>query len=263
MPRLTLKFDDRIINQYAVDAEVTIGRLPDNTVVIDNPAVSGHHARVFLDGEQVVLEDLRSRNGTYVNDQHVVRATLKAGDVVLIGKHRIEYDETNDVAASTADGGATAPTMGATRYLDTRQHRAMLARLREARAARDHSAATTAQKTATGSGAPKGAGVLRVLAGAVEAPEYTLQAQSAIIGKSESALVRLRGWFKPHVAATIGRDGATYFVTASTGRVLVNGEHLDSRRELRDGDVLDVAGVVLEFRLKRESSHADPHPNVA
>ena len=55
MPKLTLKFNDRIIKEYVVESEATIGRLPDNTVVIDNPAVSGHHARVFLDGDQVVV----------------------------------------------------------------------------------------------------------------------------------------------------------------------------------------------------------------
>ena len=262
MPKLVLKFDDRIIKEYAVESEVTIGRLPDNTVVIDNPAVSGHHARVVLDGDQATLEDLRSRNGTYLNDQHVVRAPLKDGDVVLIGKHRIQYDEANEVAATAAEG-ATAPTMGATAYLDTRQHRAMLAKLREARAARDRAAASKTGKTPTASGAPDGAGVLRTLAGGVDATEYTLEAQSSIIGKSDSALVRLRGWFKPHVAATIVKDGAAYFVSPATGRTAVNGEHLHSRRELRDGDVLDIAGVVLEFRVRRSSGNGDTQPNVA
>ena len=135
MPKLLLKFDDRVINEYPIDSEATIGRLPENTIVIDNPAVSGHHARVFVDGDQVVVEDLRSKNGTYVNEQHVYRSALKNGDVLIIGKHRLEYADTNEVAASIADE-ATTPTMGPTKYLDTRQHRARLMRLREAKAAR-------------------------------------------------------------------------------------------------------------------------------
>jgi pSer/pThr/pTyr-binding forkhead associated (FHA) protein len=145
MPKLLLKFDDRLINEYPVESEATIGRLPDNTVVIDNPAVSGHHARVFVDGDRVVVEDLRSKNGTYVNDQHVIRATLKSGDVLLVGKHRIEYADTNDVAAATAKAAAL-PTMGPTAYLETRQHRTMLTRLREERAARDRGAAQKAAR---------------------------------------------------------------------------------------------------------------------
>ena len=52
MAKLVLTFDERVLAEYPVDAEsdTTIGRLPDNTVVIDNPAVSGHHARIFVDG---------------------------------------------------------------------------------------------------------------------------------------------------------------------------------------------------------------------
>jgi pSer/pThr/pTyr-binding forkhead associated (FHA) protein len=136
MPKLLLTIDDRIINEYNLESEATIGRLPDNTIVIDNPAVSGHHARVFVDGDQVVVEDLRSKNGTYVNEQHVYRSALTSGDVLTIGKHRLQYADTNEVATSFADD-ATTPTMGPTTYLDTRQHRARLMRLREARASRD------------------------------------------------------------------------------------------------------------------------------
>ena len=262
MPKLVLKFDDRILKEYPVEAEVTIGRLPDNTVVIDNPAVSSHHARVFLDGGQLVVEDLRSKNGTYLNEQHVVRAALKSGDVLQIGKHRLEYAETDDVAASSPVG-APPPTIGPTAYLDTRQHRAMLAKLREARAARDRAASATGKSTSSASAGPGRFAVLRVLGGGVDATEYTLQGQSSIIGKSESAVVRLRGWFKPQVAASIVKDGPAYVLTPATGRTLVNGEPVHGKRELRDGDVLDIAGVVFEFRVNGVSGQANPRPNVA
>ena len=261
MPKLVLKFDDRVIKEYAVEAEVTIGRLPDNTVVIDNPAVSSHHARLFREGDQLVVEDLRSKNGTYLNDEHVVRAALKSGDVLQIGKHRIEYAETNDVVVGTAVA-APPPTIGPTAYLDTRQHRAMLAKLREARAARERAAAANDKSSDTSVNADR-IGVLRVLGGGVDGSEYTLHAQSSIIGKSESAVVRLRGWFKPRVAAAIVKDGPAYYLTPSTGRTLVNGEHLHSKRQLRDGDVLDIAGVVFEFRVNGVAGEADPRPNVA
>jgi hypothetical protein len=169
MPKLVLKFDDRTINEYPVESEAMIGRLPDNTIVIDNPAVSSHHARVFVDGEQMVVEDLRSKNGTYVNEQHVVRATLKNGDVLLIAKHKIEYADTDEVAASAAEG-TTPPTMGPTAYLDTRQHRARLARLRQARAARDRAAPQSDELGGSGRAAAD-PGVLRGLAGDLDESE--------------------------------------------------------------------------------------------
>jgi hypothetical protein len=94
MAKLVLTFEERVLGEYPVDAEseTTIGRLPDNTVVIDNPAVSGHHARIFVDGADYILEDLRSKNGTYVNEKHVVRRALCDGDMLLIGNHRLVFE---------------------------------------------------------------------------------------------------------------------------------------------------------------------------
>ena len=51
MPRLILRFENLHLGEYGVGPSVTIGRLPDNTVVINNPTVSGHHARVYRDGD--------------------------------------------------------------------------------------------------------------------------------------------------------------------------------------------------------------------
>ena len=47
MPQLVLQFEGRVLKECSVGLMLTIGRLPDNTVVIDNPAVSSHHAAVF------------------------------------------------------------------------------------------------------------------------------------------------------------------------------------------------------------------------
>lgn len=135
MPTLTLQFEGRTLKEYPVGASMTIGRLPDNTVVIDNPAVSAHHARVFRDGEDVVLEDLRSTNGTFVNDRHVYRHALRNGDVVLVGKHKLVFDRAREVDASPAEPALSG--LGDTVYLDTRKHRELLATLRDARAEAD------------------------------------------------------------------------------------------------------------------------------
>jgi pSer/pThr/pTyr-binding forkhead associated (FHA) protein len=59
--------------------------------MVDNPAVSGHHARIFRDDEDVILEDLSSTNGTFVNGQHTTRHALRHGDVVLVGKHLLVF----------------------------------------------------------------------------------------------------------------------------------------------------------------------------
>ena len=67
---------------------MTIGRAPDNDIPIDNLAVSNYHARVYVEAGSLVVEDLNSLNGSFLNDIRVERAMLKDGDTILIGKHR-------------------------------------------------------------------------------------------------------------------------------------------------------------------------------
>ena len=114
---------------------VTIGRQPDNVFCVDNPAVSGHHARVYAEGDHYVIEDIESFNGTYVNGQRISKVTLKDGDNVTIGKHTIEFrDDVRSVAGpygsfSSAVGGqlARTPQLDPTVVLDTAKAKEMLA----------------------------------------------------------------------------------------------------------------------------------------
>ena len=92
MPRLILKLDERELHECAVGAHpVSIGRLPGNTVIIDHPAVSGRHARVYREVNDYVLEDLKSTNGTFVNDKPIERHLLLEGDLILIGTHTLSF----------------------------------------------------------------------------------------------------------------------------------------------------------------------------
>jgi ABC-type multidrug transport system ATPase subunit/pSer/pThr/pTyr-binding forkhead associated (FHA) protein len=66
---------------------IRVGRAPDNEVVLDYPAVSGHHARITLTGGQAWIEDLGSTNGTALGrpERKITRAPLSAEDVVFFG----------------------------------------------------------------------------------------------------------------------------------------------------------------------------------
>src|ERR1044072_4740818 len=67
MARLILSLDGSVMAEYNMNKErYTIGRLPDNDIRIDNPAVSGHHSLVINILNDSFLEDLNSTNGTYV-----------------------------------------------------------------------------------------------------------------------------------------------------------------------------------------------------
>ena len=66
--------------------EITIGRLLDNNIVIDNPKVGRHHAKIVMDGSGVfTILDLQSTNGTYVNGRKVKgMQTIKPGDRIMV-----------------------------------------------------------------------------------------------------------------------------------------------------------------------------------
>ncbi len=89
MSRLVLKFEGAALKEVPLGTRpVTIGRAPDNDIPIDNLAVSNYHARVYVEAGSLVVEDLNSLNGSFLNDIRVERAMLKDGDAILIGKHR-------------------------------------------------------------------------------------------------------------------------------------------------------------------------------
>src|SRR5437763_3524478 len=71
--------------KYPLAGEVMVGRDRTCSIVLSHPAVSRRHAKITLGGSAPVLEDLKSANGTYVNNNRVERANLKAGDVVRFG----------------------------------------------------------------------------------------------------------------------------------------------------------------------------------
>src|ERR1700688_1382341 len=104
MSRLVLKFETEMLKEVPLGTRpVTIGRAPDNDIQIDNLAVSNYHARVYVEAGSLVIEDLNSLNGSFLNDIRVDGAMLKDGDPILIGKHRILVAQSHD-AALQADG---------------------------------------------------------------------------------------------------------------------------------------------------------------
>jgi hypothetical protein len=263
MPKLIVQFEDRVLSECVIGPQgVTIGRLPGNHVVIDNPAVSSFHARVLRDGLRCILEDLQSTNRTFVNDKAVTRHELRSGDVVTIGKHTLLFDGRATEEPVQATPVETVPELGGTMVLDTKQQRALLAKMEEeaqakrAAAATAPSAAPAAAATPPAPPAPPRLGLLRVLSGRSDRTEYDLEAHTTIVGRADTALVRLKGWFKPRVALAIARKGESYSVTPMGGKSSVNGEPLSARRELVEGDIIKVSGLVLQFHLAAGNQRA-------
>ena len=94
MAKLTLKYEASVIKEIPLrKPQLSVGRAPDNDVVIDNLAVSGHHAKLLVEEGRFLVEDLSSMNGTFLNNQRIRRSPLKDGDEILIGKHCLVFQD--------------------------------------------------------------------------------------------------------------------------------------------------------------------------
>lgn len=87
---------------YLLSAEVTtIGRAPDNTIVLTDAAASRRHAQIHREGHQYILSDLGSRNGTLVNGRRLEGPwTLEQADEILIGDTLLRFEDPNATAPS-------------------------------------------------------------------------------------------------------------------------------------------------------------------
>jgi len=72
--------------------ETTIGRDRGNLIVLDDPGVSGRHARIVLRGTEHRLVDLQSTNGSHLNGIRILEVGLRPGDSILIGSTVLRYE---------------------------------------------------------------------------------------------------------------------------------------------------------------------------
>ncbi|MBZ5523128.1 MAG: FHA domain-containing protein [Acidobacteriia bacterium] len=250
MAKLYLKFEQAVLKEVSLSQGVlTIGRLPDNVLQIDNLAVSGHHAKIYWEQNHYSVEDLGSLNGTYVNNQRVGKAALKEGDQIVIGKHLLQFKDDGQkvpTQQSFTKTGPATPKLEATVMLDTRKAQEMIAAGAPAAGSGPPGASRPATTTTY---VRERVGILNVLEGKVEHEQYVLTGKMTMIGKSDMATIRLRGFFAPRTAALISRRENKYFVAASGEKVKVrvNGEEIAGQHELKEGDMLEVANFKATF----------------
>lgn len=245
MAKLYLKFDQSVLKEITLSqAPTTIGRLPDNTVQIDNLAVSGHHARITWEKDHYEIEDLGSLNGTYINNERVGKARLRHCDVVKIGKHEIEFrgEGAAPVAAIQTKTGPSIPKLENTVLLDTKHAHEMLASRGSSAPAAMAAAATPAKERI---------GLLSVVEGKTDSEKYILTSKMTMIGKSAMATIKLKGWFAPTSAALISRRENRYFIAPEHKvRVKINGEDVQGQRELAAGDLIEIHKMKAAFSFQ-------------
>ena len=88
------------------EGENLLGRDPDVSVSIDAPGVSRRHARIVVSGESVTLEDLGSKNGTYLREERLARpAVLADGDFFRLGRLLLVFRMVARIGSTRTEGG--------------------------------------------------------------------------------------------------------------------------------------------------------------
>jgi hypothetical protein len=209
MPKITVMMDGAVHSEVTLTKERTsIGRRPYNDVVIENLTVSGEHAVLILSGDQVMVEDLHSTNGTYIDGKSVKRQVLRHGDVMDMGKYKVRFEADDNSA-----------------YDRTMVHQ----RPAPAPAAVGPSVAEPA---------PELKGVIKVLTGAAAGREMALTKVVTTVGKpgvSVAAITQRRhNYFVHHVE---GHD-----------RLTLNGNAVGEEPiVLKHGDRILLAGTEMQF----------------
>jgi len=242
MPKLLLKFNAAVIKEIPFDKDaLAVGRKADNDIVIDNPAISGHHCRLSVQGGTYFVEDLESTNGTFVNEKRVKKSGLRHNDVVGVAKHALVFLE-DAPAPETVPSAPVEPPSDATTVIPKEKQAEL--------------AAAAAGFAKTGN---ERAGWLRVLKGAVGAGEHELKGMSTYIGKSDRVQIMIKGaglfGSAPEVAASVHRKPEGYVLVAVTeGYPVVNGAKIVGSVVLNEGDIIECGATTMQFELRNPAS---------
>ena len=104
MPKLVVLSEGLTGRTYELKVEkTTIGRVEDNAFQIPEQSVSSHHCEVLLKGSDVVVKDLDSTNGTYINGEKISERQLKPGQILRLGQVEMRLEGDGQAAGTAAD----------------------------------------------------------------------------------------------------------------------------------------------------------------
>jgi len=261
-----------VIREVPLDKErIMIGRKPSNEIQIENLAVSGEHACIVTILNDSFLEDMGSTNGTLVNGNPIKKHILQNNDVIEIGKYKLKY-----VAGAPAAAHAGNEDFEKTMILRPSAKPAAPKPASELAPAAKPSMPPPAPKPSMPPPTPKStmapAAPAATAAPAVKPaqpaapavakpgePPHLLAAVQILTGPSagrELDLVKnLTTLGKPGLqVAVITRRPQGYFITHVEGAKfpIINGKMIDAQAQpLRDHDVIELAGVKMEFFIKK------------
>jgi hypothetical protein len=219
---------------------VLVGRHPANDIVVDNLAVSFQHAKIESIGDEFLLVDLKSENGTFVNDQPVKSHWLADGDVILIGKHQLGFADPKAQNRPAKMSASIIPTM----QMDTEKFRELLRK-------RGQELPPPAEKGDASPPAPASAPRAALCFLSDSKDDLILGEKQIRIGKAVNADIRLRGLGVGYTAAVINRleDGWYLHYVGGWRRVRVNNQPVRLSVRLNRLDLITLGRLKMQFVL--------------
>jgi len=219
-PRLIVKLKNRPLKTYNFTGkQITIGRLPENDIVIDNLSVSRQHAVIHAVRSGHVIRDLGSKNGTLLNGEKVEQCELCGGDTIQIGKYEIVFQVTTgeEECADTLDQTVIIP----------RFHSGNAPGREDRHAEKDDFPRLYRRS---------------------EQEEYPIEGGSLVIGRSRESDIRLKGLFAPRVKVNIHKIGPDWVMQADGQKaVRVNGEKMEEK-VLQEEDLIAIGSEEFVFK---------------
>ena len=257
MPTLELIFKNKTLENYPLKKghSLTIGRKRNNDVIIENLAVSSHHAKIDSVGDGFVLIDLQSKNGSFVNEKLVDSHWLKPGDIISIGKHSLVFGHSE---SEEQPGGGTEE-IEKTMIMDTSDYRSMVNR------SQDEAAKPPAKE--------KNAGIIAILRFETGGSgKYKCRNSIINIGKHRDSDIVVKGFGVGRTSATISKrpDGFYLSYIGGLSRPKVNSKKIKHDKILHDNDIIQIGRTRLRFSERRSKKSKEkkleetqPHPQTS
>ena len=264
MPTLELSFRDKTISNYPLQPGVSlnIGRRKNNDIVIDNLAVSSHHAKIDSVGEGFVLLDLQSKNGLFVNEKQVGSHWLKQGDIISIGKHSLAFSYAEDEQIPETDLDIIEQTMA----MDTSQYRSMMnknvaAHPNEPNEPNGPNEPETVSLSLPVKPKSKNTiGILRFQAGG--SGNYVCRKAVTKIGKRSDSDIVIKGFTVGSTSATISRRPEGFYLSYVNGmaRPKVNAIKITHGILLKSLDLIEIGSARLQFFERKRKKSKEERP---
>jgi len=251
MPTLKLIFKNKTLENFPVRKgySLTIGRKRNNDIIIENLAVSSHHAKIDSVGDEFVLIDLQSKNGSFVNEKLITSHWLKPGDIISVGKHTLVFSYSEDEDWSAAGTDEIEKTM----VMDTSKYRSMVNKSKPEAATPKEVSAKKINTIAVLSFLDGGSG------------QYKCRASITKIGKHRDSDIVVKGFMVGRTSATISKrpDGFYLSYVGGMSHPKVNGTKVKREMILDDSDVIEIGTTKLQFfeRKPRKPKKSSMKPN--